>query len=201
MASQPDRPLLERGAIVGAAREMIRTGGLESLSLRRLAGKLGVTAAALYAHVDDKEDLLRAVAECEFEELLEAYEAVPAGTALERITAQARAYVDHARREPNLFRVMFLFPPGPLKAGASGTAELPGATAAFTIASSTVADAMEEGSIEKGDVFATTLVFWAAMHGVASILQLGIGLDAAAEEQLVAEVLDRLLAGYASPSK
>lgn len=201
MASPADRPLLERGAIVSAAREMIRTGGLESLSLRRLAGTLGVTAAALYAHVEDKEDLLRAVAEGEFEALLAAYEAVAAGSALERITAQAHAYVDHARREPNLFRVMFLFPPGPLRAGESGAAELPGATAAFTIASSTVGDAMEEGAISKGDVFSTTLVFWAAMHGVATILQLGLGLDTAAEDQLVDEVLDRLLAGYASPSK
>ncbi len=199
MATPADRPLLERSAIVTAAREMIRVGGLEALSLRRLAAVLRVTAAALYAHVADKKDLLRAVAEGEFEALLAAYEAVPGESALERITGQAQAYVDHARREPELFRVMFLFPPGPFETGATAS-ELPGATAAFTIASSTVADAMAEGSVAAGDVFETTLVLWAAMHGVASVLQLGLGLDTATEDRLVREMLSHLLAGYAPTS-
>lgn len=190
-----DRPPLERAAIVGAARDMVRTDGLESLSLRRLAKVLGVTAAALYAHVDDKEDLLRAVAEGEFSQLVDAYESVPAGTPLERMTAQARAYVDHARREPELFRVMFLFPPRPFEASAAGPAELPAATTAFTLASSTVTDAMADGSIRSDDALLTTLVFWAAAHGVATVLQLGLGLGEDVEDRLVDEVLGRLFAG------
>ena len=197
MASVPDRPPLERDAIVAGAREMIRDGGLESLSLRRLAARLGVTAAALYAHVRDKEDLLRAVAEGEFAVLLAEYEAVSAKSALERLRAQALIYVGHARREPQLFRTMFLFPPRPFEAG--GAAELPGATAAFTHASSTVADAMAEGSVAQGDVFGTTLTLWAGMHGVATILQLGLGLDTATEDRLVHDVLGRLLGDAPSP--
>ena len=58
-----DRPLLHREAIIAAARELIVADGLEALSLRRLAARLGVTAPALYAHVRDKQDLLRAVAQ------------------------------------------------------------------------------------------------------------------------------------------
>ena len=58
-----DRPPLQRETIVEAARDLIITDGLEALSLRRLAGQLGVTAPALYAHVRDKQDLLRALAE------------------------------------------------------------------------------------------------------------------------------------------
>ena len=42
-----DRPLLQREAIVAAARELVSTKGLEALSLRRLAANLGVTAPAL----------------------------------------------------------------------------------------------------------------------------------------------------------
>lgn len=191
------RPPLERTSIITAARDLIRVGGLEALSLRRLASVLGVTAAALYAHVADKEDLLRSVAEIEFSHLVDAYETVPAGSPTQRIAALARAYVDHARSEPELFRVMFLFPPAALRSNAPGPAALPAATTAFSMGSTAVADAMADGSIEAGDVLETRLLFWAASHGVASILQLELGLDPRMEEQLVARMIERLLAGYA----
>lgn len=195
MATTAARPPLDRESIVSAAREMIRVGGLESLSLRRLAGVLGVTAAALYAHVDDKEDLLRAVAEGEFASLVAAYESVTEDSPRDHMVAQARAYVGHARREPELFRVMFLFPPAPFDATAAGPPELPAATTAFTIASTTVGEAMDAGFIAAGDVLETTLLFWAAMHGLATIFQLGLGLGSDTEDRLIAEMIGRLAAG------
>ena len=72
-----DRPLLHREAIVAAARELIVADGLEALSLRRLAARLGVTAPALYAHVRDKQDLLRAVAESGYTAMTPAPRALP----------------------------------------------------------------------------------------------------------------------------
>lgn len=197
MAPNAARPPLTRHSIVVAARELIRTGGLESLSLRRLAATLGVTAAALYAHVEDKDDLLRAVAEGEFVTLVAASDDMSARTARDRIATQARAYVDHARREPELFRVMFLFPPGPFASTAGGPAALPAATEAYAMASAAVADAISEGSIDAPDSIEATLVFWGATHGIASILQLGLGLDREVEDRLIDELLGRLFAGYA----
>ena len=44
--------------------------GLEAVSLRRVGANLGVTAPALYAYVTDKSDLLRSVAEVEFDHLM-----------------------------------------------------------------------------------------------------------------------------------
>ncbi len=55
---------------------MIRTSGLEAVSLRRVAAMLGVTAPALYAYVTDKNDLLRSVAEVEFDQLMQRFEAI-----------------------------------------------------------------------------------------------------------------------------
>ena len=65
-----EREPLQREAIIEAGRQLVVTGGLEALSLRRLASQLGVTAPALYAHVRDKQDLLRAIAEIEFDRLV-----------------------------------------------------------------------------------------------------------------------------------
>src|SRR5205807_2650439 len=64
---ESDRPLLSHHAIISAARKLISAEGHESLSLRKLSLDLGVTPPALYAHVESKEELLRAVAHSEFE--------------------------------------------------------------------------------------------------------------------------------------
>jgi TetR/AcrR family tetracycline transcriptional repressor len=55
-------PNLERDKVVEAALELLNEGGFEGLTLRRLADKLGVKAAALYWHFKNKQDLIDQVA-------------------------------------------------------------------------------------------------------------------------------------------
>jgi AcrR family transcriptional regulator len=52
------RTPLSRERIVRAAIELADTGGVESLSMRKLGQALGVEAMSLYHHVANKEDLL-----------------------------------------------------------------------------------------------------------------------------------------------
>lgn len=57
MAS-PVSPALDRGRLVAAAFAQLEEDGLEGLSMRRLAARLGVQAPALYWHLGDKAELL-----------------------------------------------------------------------------------------------------------------------------------------------
>ena len=57
MASPAARGL-DRGRLVAAAFAQLEDDGLEGLSMRRLAARLGVQAPALYWHVGDKAELL-----------------------------------------------------------------------------------------------------------------------------------------------
>jgi len=52
------RRSLDQAQIVRAALELLDEVGLDELTMRRLADRLGVKAASLYRHVRDKEDLL-----------------------------------------------------------------------------------------------------------------------------------------------
>lgn len=54
---------LTRALIVNAALELLEEEGLERLTLRRLAGRLGVQAPSLYWHVKNKRELLDELAE------------------------------------------------------------------------------------------------------------------------------------------
>jgi AcrR family transcriptional regulator len=49
---------LSRERVLQAAIELADTGGIESLSMRKLAQELGVQAMSLYNHVEHKDDLL-----------------------------------------------------------------------------------------------------------------------------------------------
>lgn len=194
----PPRPPLSRDAIVATARRLLAADGLEALSLRRVARELGVTAPALYAHVDDKLALLRAVAEGEFARLAERFEtAAGAPDPLARIRANARAYVGYARENPELFRVMFLFRPR-LTAVPRGD-ELPLATRTFEAGAAAVAEASAAGAIRRADPLLASLALWTAIHGLASVFLLGVELGAEQEERLVDCVIESLLEGLAQP--
>ncbi|WP_421121760.1 TetR/AcrR family transcriptional regulator [Aquihabitans daechungensis] len=191
-----DRPPLHRDAIVAAARALVVADGLEALSLRRIAAQLGVTAPALYAHVRDKQDLLRALAELEFDALVARFDAVSDPDPIARIKGHGRAYVQHARENPELFRVMFLFPPELSPATVPAGVELPGATRAFEAAAGAVEDAIAAGAIASKDALLVALTLWSGTHGVATVLQLGFGLPKELEDAMIDEVTERLLAGY-----
>lgn len=57
--AEPER--LSRGRIIDAARELVDEGGLETLSMRRLAQELDVWPMSVYRYFRDKEELLDAV--------------------------------------------------------------------------------------------------------------------------------------------
>jgi len=196
MTDPVDRQLLTRQLIVDSARDLIVAGGLEALSLRGLAAQLGVTAPALYAHVRDKRDILQAIAETEFAVLVARFRAVATADPVARIKGQNRAYVEHARDRPELFRVMFLFAPEIPRGELPESVTLPASTEAFATAAAAVGDAMAVGVIVADDPLLVTLTLWAGVHGLAMIMQLGMGLPRELEDALVDEITDRILVGY-----
>lgn len=50
-----------RRRLVDAGRAIVESDGVEALSMRRLAGKVGVAPTAIYWHIGGREDLLNAV--------------------------------------------------------------------------------------------------------------------------------------------
>lgn len=192
IASIADRPPLQRAAIVAAARGLIVAGGVEAMSLRRLARQMGVTAPALYAHVRDKQDLLRAVAEAETDQLAASFQTFADLDPIERIRAHGRTYVSYSRENPELFQVILMVPPG----GVAETVPLPAATTAFAAAVRAVEDAIAAGCIHANDALLVALTLWSGAHGVATLLQLGFDLPLELEDAMIDEITDRILAGY-----
>jgi AcrR family transcriptional regulator len=68
MAQVARRPGLSRASIVRAAIQLADRDGLGSVSMRSVAGQLGVEAMSLYHHVRSKEDLLDGMVDSVFAE-------------------------------------------------------------------------------------------------------------------------------------
>src|SRR5271168_1158855 len=64
-----DGPPLSRAQILETAQRIVETEGLSSLTIRGLAGKLGVAVTAVYWHVGDKQALLDALVERVIDEM------------------------------------------------------------------------------------------------------------------------------------
>jgi AcrR family transcriptional regulator len=193
-----ERGQLTRERIVATAHDLIAAEGLEALSLRRVAARLGVTAPALYGYVDDKVDLLQAVAATQFERLLATFDAIEATDPYERVRAQALAYVRHALDDPALFAVMFAVRPD--WAAAPGEEDLPAATRAFAAGAAAVEAAIAGGQLRDEDPFVVSLALWSAAHGVATVVLAGVDLGDEFTERLAAAVVDNLLTGFAAPA-
>ena len=79
--SQPlARPPLTRQLILEAAIEVADDGGLEALTMRKLADALGVEAMSLYHHVANKDALLDGVTDLIVDEVNRAVDRLPSAT-------------------------------------------------------------------------------------------------------------------------
>lgn len=185
---------LTRARVVATARAAVEAEGVDALSLRGIARQLGVTAPALYAYVRDKDDLISAVATEFFDELVHRFEALDDDDPVTRVRALSRAYVDHALASPELFHLMFRYPPA-LGVPVDGKETFAPATRAFEVAAAATEAAREAGQLQVQDTLTACLTMWAAVHGVAEVLLLGFTFDEATAGSLVDSVIETVLAG------
>lgn len=96
-----------RRAVLEASLQLISQEGLEGLTLRAVAKKLGVSHAAPVYHFATRADLLGALAEEGFRLFAEALEVASRGGTEGRLLRVGRAYLDFAWSQPQLYRVIF----------------------------------------------------------------------------------------------
>ncbi|WP_375485667.1 TetR/AcrR family transcriptional regulator [uncultured Jatrophihabitans sp.] len=99
-----------RADILAAAGRILETTGTEdAVTLRAVARTAGITAPAIYAHFEDRLDLLRTVVVVTFAELAAELTAAAArhDDPVDRLFAVCRAYLGFATNRPQHYRVLF----------------------------------------------------------------------------------------------
>ncbi len=158
-----------RGRLCAAAESLFAAHGPDSVTMRQLAGVLGVSPMTPYRYFKDKDEILaavRAAAFARFADTLEsAYHA--GGEPLEASTRVAEAYVAFALNQREAYRLMFdLFQPTE-----DQYPELAAAAARARRIMTAHVDDMIAAGLVQGDPVMIGHAFWAALHGTI-VLQL-----------------------------
>ncbi len=148
-----------RETLIDLALEALEADGPESLSLRLLAARAGVSGMAPYRHFEDKAALMAAVARRGFAMLAAEYAAADRlKDPRARLTKYAVAYVEFAAQRPGLFATMFgAAPPTPDEETASPDS-------AYAKFDALIAELSPPE--RRNDLFLTS---WAAVHGLACL--------------------------------
>jgi AcrR family transcriptional regulator len=158
-----------RRALVDAARDLVRESGPQSLSLREVARRAGVSQTAPYRHFADRRELVAAVAAEGFNDLhariLKAVNAAERGK--KALRAVAEQYVAFAIDRESEYRLMF----GSELAHSDDLPELSHASrAVFDLLRSGISGLKEQRLIADRSVDDVAVTCWATMHGLAMLV-------------------------------
>lgn len=154
-----------REACIEEAMRIIDSDGIEKLSVREVARRLGVSHQAPYKHFASRDHLLAEILQRAFEDFAAHLDARPrTGDAFADLAAMGLAYVSFATANPLQYRLMFSTPlPDPEE----HPAMMEKARYAFDL----LREAMQ-GMAPNSDPDLDALFIWATVHGLAGILQM-----------------------------
>ncbi|MFH8462454.1 TetR/AcrR family transcriptional regulator [Streptomyces sp. NPDC017991] len=188
--SVQERKERERAArerlIVATARELAEQQGWDAVTTRRLAERIEYSQPVLYSHFRGKREIIGAVSLEGATELAAAVRAAAAAadSPRARVTALARAYLDFAARNPAVYDALFQLDGGLAFAREDTPEPLKDAFAALLESLGEVAgDDVHPGLF--------TEVFWAALHGLATLTRVG-RLPSSEAERRMELLVDRL---------
>jgi AcrR family transcriptional regulator len=189
----------QKDRILGCACELYLQGGLDGFSMRKLAGRLGVTAPALYRHYESRERVLVEVVLTAYKRMSEyLYKALEGKTPAERFGLAGETFLRFALENPRLYDVLFA-PPDRM-----GWDRLPAeienqACAVGQFWNDRVRECMDAGILSRGDTEDISVTLWAHAHGLVTLFLRGVlQIDERAFEELYMSSSRRVLAGLAT---
>lgn len=154
--------------IVSTARELAEQQGWDAVTTRRLSESIEYSQPVLYSHFRGKREIIGAVALQGAAEMAAEVRAAAraANGPRARVTAVARAYLDFAARNPAVYDAMFQLDGGLAFAQEDTPQPLKDGFAALL-------ENLEEVAGDGVPPGLFTEVFWAALHGLATLTRAG----------------------------
>lgn len=161
-----------RTLIIDAARELFVAKGIEAVTMREIAKRIGYSATSIYLHFADKESLLRAICDTDFLKLATALKEILAiADPIERMVAFGDGYARFALSFPNHYRLMFMTPHLPHstdhKALEKNNAEQDAYFQLKTVVNEAYLAGVFKQEFKDSELIAQTV--WAGIHGVCAL--------------------------------
>ncbi|KJV09801.1 TetR family transcriptional regulator [Elstera litoralis] len=167
---EPKKPKRDvRQASLAEAKAIIADVGLEHLSLREVARRLGISHQAPYKHFPSRDHLLAEIVAQTFAEFAAYLDAVPrAGDPHADLASLGVAYLNYAARYPLDYRLMF---GSTLPDPSTHPAMMHHARHAFDVLLSALARLPERSACSDAVRTQDALFIWSSLHGFAMMTQ------------------------------
>jgi AcrR family transcriptional regulator len=161
-----------RGDIVRSAAELLdETGDAGAVTLRAVARQAGISAPSIYAHFADREAILLAVVQEEFDAITAHLAATRDDDPVAGLLAWCHAYLDYAAAHPQRYLVMF---GGIWNAQRAMADEVIARADVVALGQAALADLVARlqacvaaGRSASTDATADAMILWVALHGLA----------------------------------
>lgn len=158
-----------RDRCVAEALKVVETSGVESLSLREVSRRLGVSHQAPYKHFPSRDHLLAEIVARVFEEFAQHLENRPRfPDPHDDLRSMGESYVRYALEHPLHYRLLFATPHPNAEEHPEMTAN---AQRAFGLLREALGQLDETTGLDDESVEHDALFVWSTIHGLASILQ------------------------------
>jgi AcrR family transcriptional regulator len=184
-----------RDEIIGAARDLFVVEGYASVSMRKIADRIGCAPGTIYLYFEDKDSILSAICVETFAKLNKRMEAIrnDAGDPVERLRRGGRQYIQFALDHPHHYLVTF---------GLTGTPDFKNEEAlqagqhSFNCMRECVRLCVDAGRFRSDDVEQIAQSYWACLHGVVMLLITKCDFPFIEQNRLIDSVVDMALEGF-----
>jgi AcrR family transcriptional regulator len=161
-----------RTLIIDVARELFVSRGVDAVTMREIAKRIGYSATSIYLHFADKEAVLRAILDTDMLALATSLKDILLiADPIERMYALGRGYAEFALTFPNHYRLMFMAertPCDPVESSLQqNNAEQDAYFQLKTVVNDVYAAGYFKADLQDVDLIAQTI--WAGVHGVCSL--------------------------------
>jgi AcrR family transcriptional regulator len=157
-------------ALISAGLEILSEKGIEGLSLRNVAKKIGVSHTAPYNHFHDKQDLLAAISSAGHDQfhqvLLKTYEEFKDKPS-ELISEIAWKYLQFALENTDKFKLMFS---GALEEEQNHPDFEEITQKTISLFEEIIVYCQHKGSLEGGNVVNIAIKLWSTVHGFTTLM-------------------------------
>lgn len=189
-----------RDEILDAARELFLEHGIENVTTRQIATRVGISQTALYVYFKKKDQMLDALVDEAFGKLSKSLEALEGGLAdpVDYLRAAIPEYVRFGIGNPDEYRLAFRIRDG--RQGSSERGEVQRQAVGFEVFATFeahVASGLAAGTLRSSCRSSRALAqaIWAAIHGLVALLLAYRDFDWVDLDELISVHTDMLLHG------
>jgi len=179
--------------------EFIHTEDVDKLTLKVLSDATGTSRSAIYRHFTSKDTLMEEIIRLGFKD----FDAITSPILLnkemplvDRFYNTSKIYVTWAKNNPNLYRLLFGRKYAYIREEILSIKEE--SCDAFGALRKAVEEGQSEGILKKDDSLRQSVVIWASLHGLSSLMIDGFMDVSELSDELIDDMFKSLLSGVIS---